>query len=131
MIAIILVMATRYFFLANNNNRINIARQQVGSVVSAINSWKHQNPQYSPSLDISTLYNDGFLARSSNLIVSGQQGDASAHLYNPWGSEIVLRATTTSATVTLSLPQRSDCTSLRNSFPDGVCNNNQFTLTIT
>ena len=54
-IAIILVMATRYFFVASNNDKINILRQQIGSLVAAVNSWKNQNPQYTSSLTIAEL----------------------------------------------------------------------------
>ena len=62
-IAIILVMATRYFFVATNNDKVNILRQQIGSLVAAVNSWKNQNPQYTETLTIQQLSNDGFLAK--------------------------------------------------------------------
>ena len=129
-IAIILVMATRYFFVASNNDRINTARQQLGSVIAAIHSWKDQNPQYNNNLTISSLYGDGFLAKSSSLVMSGSQ----AALYDPWGQEITISSSTESATIQLVLPKLSDCKSLQNSFKDAECSGGadsaQFSLVI-
>ena len=129
-IAIILVMATRYFFVASNNDRINTVRQQLGSLVAAVHSWKDQNPQYNNNLTISALYEDGFLARSSSLVVSGNQ----ASLYDPWGQEITINSGTDSATIKLALPKLSDCKTLQNSFKDANCsggpNSAQFSLDV-
>lgn len=130
-IAIILVMATRYFFVANNSNKINTARQQVGAVVAAVNAWKDKNPTYQPqtgeTLEIATLYNDGFLAHSSSLVTDG----GAPELYNPWGYQITVSAVSgTSAQLTTTLPNNQDCKMLNNSYPDAVCSDKQFTLTI-
>ncbi|MCH9644370.1 MAG: prepilin-type N-terminal cleavage/methylation domain-containing protein [Gammaproteobacteria bacterium] len=129
-IAIILVMATRYFFVASNNDRINSVRQQVGAIVAAIHSWKDQNPQYNSNLSVSSLYQDGFLAKSSSLVISGTQ----ASLYNPWGQQISISSGTESATIQLALPKLSDCKALQNSFKDGTCSGSvdaaQFSLVV-
>ena len=123
-IAIILVMATRYFFVANNNDRINEARQQIGSVIAAAHGWKNQNPQYSADSNfLSTLYNDGFLAHSNSLTVSGKVPGAIAKMYDPWGAPISVTSSSNGVTITVSLPKHSDCVSLKNSYPEGSCTN--------
>ena len=124
-IAIILVMATRYFFVATNNDKVNILRQQIGSLVAAVNSWKNQNPQYTESLTIQELSADGFLANSHSL-----SQDKTA-LYDPWGDEISLTAITgTGAQISVNLPNESDCNSLQNSYPDGTCSGTTFQLMV-
>lgn len=117
-IAIILVMATRYFFLATNDNRVNATREEIASVVSAIHNWKGLNPQYSSSLDISTLWSEGYLADSPALVVTGK----TARLYDPWGAEIAVTGGTSSATVTVALPNFNNCERLRKTFLDAELN---------
>lgn len=131
-IAIILVMATRYFFLATNNDRINMTREQIGSVVAAIHGWKNQNPQYDTGLSISMLYNDGFLYKSSNMVVNGAPPESTAKLYDPWGSPIIVKGASDHAEINLQLPKYSACRSLQNSYPDATCDGNgNFSLSIT
>jgi len=130
-IAIILVMATRYFFVASNADRINIARQEVGELIAATHSWKNQNPTYGTGLTISQLFSDGFLANSSNM------SQDRSKMYDPWGQEIGFTSSATGVTITMTLPTAPDCTSLLNSYPStpdgkgGQCsgsNNNQFSI---
>lgn len=125
-IAIILVMATRYFFVASNNNKVNTVRQEIGSLIAGITSWKNENPLYSPSLTIQALYNAGFLANSNSLSTD------KSILYDPWGGTINLAvAQDTGATISDTLPTAAECTSLLNSYPDGNCGGgNTFSITI-
>ena len=120
-IAIILVMATRYFFLAVTHDRINITRQQVGSVLAGIVGWKGNAALYSSSLNISALYNGGFLDRTTNLVVSGVRPEATARLYDPWGQEIMLNGSATGGTLTVQLEKHSDCVALQNNYPKATC----------
>lgn len=130
-IGIILVMGTRYFFVASNNDRINTTRQEIGAVLSAIQNWKNQNPQYSASLNISALYNAGFLADSTSLVTSGNPPNATATLFSPWGQPIYVVGSGVGASITVSLPKNSDCIALQNSFPDGLCSLNNFSLQVS
>lgn len=124
-IAIILVMATRYFFVATNNDKINIVRQQVGSLIAAVNSWKNQNPQYTAALTIAQLSTDGFLANSRSL------SDDKTTLFDPWGDAISLQSVQgTGAQISVTLPKSSDCNSLQNSYPDGECANATFNILV-
>ena len=133
-IAIILVMATRYFFVASNTDRVNIARQEVGELIAATHSWKNQNPTYDPSLTINQLYQDGFLATSSSLSAARDK------MYDPWGNEITYTASATGVSISMTTPSAGDCTSLLNSYPGtpdgkgGQCtggDNKQFTLSFS
>ncbi len=123
-IAIILVMATRYFFVASNNDKINITRQQIGSLIAGINSWKNQNPQYTPGLTILELVNDGFLANSHSL------SEDKTTLYAPWGEPIILQVSEGGAQITTTMPKTSDCIALQNSYPDGVCAGSTFQIVV-
>ncbi len=118
-IAIILVMATRYFFIASNNNRINDAREEIGLVVAAIHSWKGQNAQYDSNLDVSRLYNDGFLPKSTYLVING----TSASLYDPWGGQISVAGANNGATITANFPNYNDCLAIQNSYAEATCAN--------
>lgn len=128
-IAIILVMATKYFFVANRNDKINTVRQQVGEVISAIESWKSEHATYAdtPSLSIGTLSDEGFLANSSLMV---NPGTPNATLNNPWGYSITItNVSDNGADITTTLPGTNECRSLRNSYPDAQnCTSGQFTL---
>lgn len=130
-IAIILVMATKYFFVANRNDKVNIVRQQIGAIISAVESWKAEQPTYSatPSLSIGTLSDEGFLAKSS-LMQDG--GKTNARLNNPWGYLIAIdNVTDTGADITTTLPGINECRSLHNSYPDAEdCKSGLFRLHI-
>lgn len=128
-IAVILVMATKYFFVADRNDKINTLRQQIGEVMVGIESWKSEHPTYSetPELSIGTLSSEGFMANSSSLV---NPGSANATLNNPWGYRIeIAHVESTGADIVTTLPGVNECRSLRNSFPDAEpCTSGEFTL---
>ena len=64
-IAIVLVMVIKYFFVANRNDKISTVRQQIGEVVSAIESWQSGHTAYGDtlSLSIGTLSDQGFFSK--------------------------------------------------------------------
>lgn len=138
-IAIILVMATRYFFLASNNNRINKTREQIGSVIEAIHGWKGQNPQYGAGLSMVNLYNDGFITKSNDLDTDQSAPKATkANLFDAWGQQITITTNgTQSPTVATTVPTASDCKKLQNSYPTGTCTtgaaggSTQFSIKVT
>ena len=128
-IAIILVIATKYFFITNRDNKVNTVRHQIGEVISAIESWKSEQATYAdtPLLSIGTLSDQGFLANSSLMVNSGT---LSATLNNPWGYSITItNVSDNGADVTTTLPGINECRSLRNRYPDAQnCTSGQFTL---
>jgi len=128
-ISIILLIATQYFSVVNRNEKMNILRQQIGSLISAIESWRSEHSVYeaTPRLSISTLLNEGFLAKSSFMKNTGTQETI---LNNPWGHQIVIeRVTDVGIEISTELPGGSECRSLRNSYPDAeVCYSGIFRL---
>lgn len=126
-IAIILIMATRYFFVASDNDRVNSTREEVGALIAAIHSWKGQNPQYSADLSISTLWTQGFLANSKNLVTSG----GTARLFDPWGQEITLVGSSGGAVINANLPSYNDCLKLQSSYPDATCSSGSGTFSLS
>jgi type II secretory pathway pseudopilin PulG len=87
-IALILVMATRFFYVANNNNKVNTAISQVAGLEAAMYSWKGANLTYE-GVDIDKLFAAGELV---NFPGSGEENGKQV-LYTPWGtSEYMVEA---------------------------------------
>lgn len=126
-IAIILVMAVRYFFVAENNNRVNTTREDVGSVIAAVNAWKGKNPQYTDGLSILTLYQGGDFPSSKSLKTDNWQDPTKATeatLYNPWGQVIELTSSSSAdphVTIRTQMQDSNDCASLQNSYSKAIC----------
>ncbi|MCH9770086.1 MAG: prepilin-type N-terminal cleavage/methylation domain-containing protein [Gammaproteobacteria bacterium] len=127
-IAIILIMATRYFFVANENKNVNQVRAQIGALLAATQLWKGSNPSYE-NLSLEQLISTGDFPSSANV--------KNNKLYDPWGDEIMLAPTGVSGfTITVTLPTATDCNKLLSSYPQGAsgsgtarCASNAFTLT--
>lgn len=125
-IAIILVMATRYFFVASSSQNVNKMRRQVSALNSAVAGWKIANATYTPlnTDGVKAVADAGHLAKSSDY-------DATAGvLSNPWGAPITLAATATTYTVTSVLGNANDCNSLVVSFPSATCGADGKTFTL-
>lgn len=121
-IAIILVMATKYFFLASDSDRVNVLRQEIGEVVAAIRNWKGQNPEYTSGLSYQKLYDDGFLAKSK-FLANGEVSGGGLQLFGPWGQPIKLASNTDGVVISVQIPTNAECQMLLNSYPDGACDN--------
>ena len=131
-IAIILVMATRYFFVASNNQNVNKVRGQIGTVVSALQEYRNQNPNYA-SVSLNVLVVGGFVPQNND--VSGSAG--SYVLNNPWNSPITVTPTGSNngATVSTVLQSDTDCKALAAGYAtaNGTCagtGNTTFTVTV-
>src|SRR3990167_10875228 len=46
-IAIILIMARRYFFVASHNDKVNITVSQIGGLIAAVHNYNGADPNYS------------------------------------------------------------------------------------
>lgn len=105
-IAIILVMATRYFFVASNNQNINKVRGQVGLVVAALQEYRNHHANYT-GVSMDKLITDGFVPQNSD--VSGSAG--SYMLNNPWNNSITVTPTVSNsgAKVSTNLQSATDC----------------------
>ena len=133
-IAIILVMATKYFFVANDNDRVNVLRQQIGSIVAAIHSWKGQNPKFSSEISYLKLSQEGFLPKSKYCEES--QGDGRhvgycQQMYTPWGRPIVMSPDGNGVNLSAALKSHNECVALQNSYPDGTCDGVTFNLYVS
>ena len=107
-IAIILVMATRYFFVANNNSNVNKLRGEIATVVSALQDYRNQHADYSGVTDMSILIAAGFIDKTA---------DVTATTYNnPWTSPILVTGSATSATITTTVPSQSDCNAVASGY---------------
>lgn len=113
-IAIILVMATRYYFVANNNNKINTSVNQVGGVVAAAQNWKGVNADFT-GVSVQALYDAGQLTNFPGIKISGD----TATMSDMWGGAINVSSTTGGgAQITADLPNSQVCQALVKAFPD-------------
>lgn len=115
-IAIILVMATRYFFVASNNQNINKVRRQVGTVVAALQEYRNQHANYT-GVSVDKLITDGFVPQNNE--VSGSAG--SYVLNNPWNNSITVTPTASNsgAKVSTDLQSASDCSAVAAGYAAG------------
>lgn len=122
-IAIILVMATRYFFVANNNNKINTTVSQVGGLVAAVNTWKGIKTTYE-GLSVQALYDAGQLNDFPGL---DDGSTSSVTLKNLWGGTIDVSeeaggtGTSQASIVISALPTAGDCQALENAYSGSTC----------
>ena len=128
-IAIILVMATRYYFLASNAQRVNQTRQQIATIIAGVQLWKE-----SSSATYSGLGSNGIqtLVNAGDLVKTADYDSTTGNLYNPWSRPITLSATSSgqSATISTTVSNLNQCNDLKSSYPTGVCLGSNFNLDI-
>lgn len=116
-IAIVMVMATRYFFMASSGAKINQARAQVGAVMAAATDWEAQHNDLS-GMSITSLIDSRFLARTQD--VAGTQGAET--LYSPWKTPIEI--TSAGTVITMQVASAELCNRLAGSFTGASCASN-------
>jgi len=125
-IALILVMATKYFHVASNSQNLNRVRSQVGVIITAINHLKSYQADYSQ-------INTTAIAQSAALKDSGDVTTA-GDIKNPWASNITITPDASSTFVVLStdLPSLSECESLKAGFAsnEASCSDRTFELKV-
>ncbi|OGT47095.1 MAG: hypothetical protein A3F17_02135 [Gammaproteobacteria bacterium RIFCSPHIGHO2_12_FULL_41_15] len=127
-IAIILIMATRYFFMATDNSRLNQARAQIGAVMAAATGWETEHADVS-GLTVTTLLEDRFLARTKDVI--GAQG--SEELISPWKTPVTLVADSSSdgRAISLVVPNKEVCARLASAFSGASCDDNTIVVPLS
>lgn len=85
-IAILLIMATRYFTTANVNQQVNNAVDQFTGVRGAVTNYLNDNKN-TDTVDISTLVTGGYLPKT----YGGPAGDGAGG--NPWDGDISVTLT--------------------------------------
>lgn len=129
-IAIILVLATRYFFVATNNNKVNTAVSQIGGIVAAAHTWKGINTSYT-GVSVQVLYDAGQLENFPGL---DNATTSAVMLKDLWGDEFSVApaaADNNHVTITLTLPDSGNCEALRNAYIGATCSGTQFSYTFS
>ena len=124
-IALILVMATRFFYVANNNNKVNMAISQIAGLDAAIHSWKGGSLDYT-DLSIQELFKAGELTNFPGVSADGNE------LYSPWGQKkysVAPAAAGGGAVITVDIDKY--CGRLKKAFgTHGGCDGSNFTYTV-
>lgn len=111
-IALILVMATRFFYVANNNNKVNTAISQVAGLEAAMYSWKGANLSYE-GIDIESLFAAGELV---NFPGASESKDGKQVLNTPWGKSQYVVAANEDGGASISATQIRNCEVLKKAF---------------
>lgn len=128
-IAILLVMATRYYGIASRSQRVNQGVAQVGSLEGAVATWRGSKTSYT-GVTIPILGDQGLL--------SSAEYDGT-NLYDPWGGKVGLAATSAGkgATITYTDIPGDACLAMADRMHDvkaatqrGNCTGTSFTYTI-
>jgi type II secretory pathway pseudopilin PulG len=130
-IAIILIMATRYFFVASNNDKINTTVSQIGGLIAAGHNYKGAGTDYA-GVSIIALGQSGQLTNFPGF------DDKTNRLTSMWGSEYAIEpvklGALSLAKITVVLPDIATCIAINRAFPDdgnahisSSCNTNTFT----
>ncbi len=133
-IGVILILATRYFYISSNHQKINHTTSEIASVVVALQNWDPGNADFSAlgNTGILQLYKAGLLAESVDLQITLVDGvPSTAILYSAWNRSIMLSGEVGSATITLDFLKPSDCAAVSAAFRGSACNQtNQFSYVI-
>ncbi len=117
-IAIILVMATRFFYVASNNNKANTVISQIGALLASCDTWRGGSGDVT-DLSIGTLAEAGLLDNFPGLHGSG----SSAELKTPWGNAYALSSDGTQVQISVNLPH---CGAVSQAFPGSTCRDGSF-----
>lgn len=127
-IAIVLIMAARYFFITTNNTKLSNAISQVGGLVAAAHSWKGIKISFT-GLSIQTLYDDGQLEHFPGL---DDSTPSHISINDLWGDHFYIApAAGNKASITLTLPNALNCQALANAYAGATCSNSDFTYTFS
>ncbi len=128
-IAIILVMATRYFFTASDSQRINQAKAEVATVLSAVSTYGHNHGNNFETLtSMGVLISDGYL--NSNL--ANVHGTAPSQTFSDaYGGNITVLGTANNATITIALPTTAACAGLMAGYSTGACDSDTHAFTLS
>ena len=128
-IAIILVLATRYFFVATNNNKVNTAISQISGIIAAIHTWKGINTSYT-GVSVQVLYDAGQLANFPGL---DDATISAVKLKDLWGDEfnVTPASDNNHVTITLTLPDAGNCEALRNAYNGATCSGTAFSYILS
>lgn len=121
-IAVLLIMATRYYSSAHSNQQISQAVDQFTSIAGAVRNWRVDNPFEAVSgLTVGKLNTDGYLPSSITSTSNPWRG--STTLKNQGGAKFTIEMTNVPAETCDKLETR-----LQGSFdPNATCNGTTMT----
>lgn len=108
-IAVLLIMATRYYSSASNSQKITAATGMINAVKAAAASYLGGNATaYASNVSIANLVSAGYLPSS---FVAGSNGNSSTT--NPWNESVGVTATASTITITMATPSSDICGQLQ------------------
>ncbi len=84
-IAILLVMATRYFVVTSRNEKVNRAVSQINSVIAGVGNWKGSKPNYA-NLSVTELNKYGLLA-AADVSQTGDDNNKTDVIISPFNTD--------------------------------------------
>lgn len=127
-IAILLVMATRYYGATTKSQRVDDTIQLIGELETAVNTAVTNDGTTYDKITIPELVSNGYLAKGRTTGATGSEV-----LKNPWPGKITFTgAATTGITVTFDNVPKQQCTDLSKKFfgdsaPSGTCGTEEST----
>lgn len=108
-IAVLLIMATRYYSSASNSQKITAATGMINAIKAAAASYLSGYPAGVTSLTLTTLVNGGYLPST---FISGSNGSGATT--NPWGNSIsISKITPQNITISVTTPDNGVCQQLQ------------------
>ena len=117
-VAIILVMATRYFFVASTNQNMNKVRTQISAINSAVAQFRNNNSG-STAVTMKVLVDGGYYPNSSDF--------DGTDLKSSFGGDITLSGTAGDYKIVTTLPSAALCSRLTSN-GKGSCADAVFTF---
>lgn len=125
-IALILVMATRFFYVTSTNNKINTAISQVAGLEAAMYSWKGSDLSYE-GVSIQALYDAGELTNFPGASAESE----GAVLYTPWGTSQYTVKAKTGGGAEITAQDVPNCPALAKALGDRAsCDETSFTYDV-
>jgi Tfp pilus assembly protein PilE len=127
-VALLLVIATRYYGTVRSNYRVHEGLGMIYAVYSASESWL-QNNNSIPANPIQSFINNGSLP-----------SDFTGSTINPWGGSITLAGANQTITIRMTNAPAADCNNLKEKLlkklgttivtPPPTCTNNSLSVTL-
>lgn len=97
-IAVLIIMATRYYQTTARSSRMNDAVQQVNAIVAAANNYKVGQGSYTGIDNIDKLISMGVLPSSAK--------------FSPWGTTVTVTGASSTVTIKMAGVSSTDCNTI-------------------
>jgi len=114
-IAVLLIMATRYYSSASSSSKIQGAVDQVNAIRSAVqNATAGASSASAGSLTIGYLVAAGYLPLSFVDAASVSAAETLSTAISPYGTSVGMSATATGLTISMDTPNKQTCEAIAN-----------------